>query len=279
MSDASQSGRARELSTHYGLCEAELRGKDRDLWLADLFALKERRRHLHALQAFALEIDEVRAKVSQPLLGEMRLRWWKDAIEGSGEAGANAHPVADALIDTIRSFDLPREEFERFLDAHDLELYDDRLETTASLIAYCENVGALPLRWAARCLDGDRSALARQALNDAGAALALTRVLRRLSRGGAHQLLPLELAPETGAVALREPAMRLLELAEARFGRAEAAARELDDPTRAALLPAATLPLYFEKLRSCDYGQRRPAEEPSAWRRQWRLWRAARAGL
>ena len=86
----------------YKLCEAQLREKDRDLWLACLFAPAQARPHLHAIHAFAQEIGDVRAKVSQPLLGEMRLQWWRDAVEAPvGDSGARANPLADALLDTI----------------------------------------------------------------------------------------------------------------------------------------------------------------------------------
>ena len=57
------------------------------------------------------------------------------------------------------------------------------------------------------------------------------------------------------------------------------ARRGLDDATRTALLPVATVPLYLELMSRRDYNPFRWVAEPQPWRRQWRLWRAARAGL
>ena len=57
MGASADHARAAELAQHYALCESGLREKDRDLWLTTLFAPAERRRHLHALYAFWLEID------------------------------------------------------------------------------------------------------------------------------------------------------------------------------------------------------------------------------
>ena len=64
-----------------------------------------------------------------------------------------------------------------------------------------------------------------------------------------------------------------------RFEAARARAGALDDATRTALLPVATVPLYLELMSRRDYNPFRWVAEPQPWRRQWRLWRAARAGL
>ena len=105
---------------HYVQCEELLRARDRDLWLACLFAPQDARPHIHALYAFAQETADVSGKVTQPLLGEMRLQWWVDALEADAAQGegVRANPVADALIDTIERFSLPRSEFVALADAH-----------------------------------------------------------------------------------------------------------------------------------------------------------------
>jgi phytoene synthase len=291
--DPADPARRAELARHYALCEAALRERDRDAWLAALFAPSERRRSLHALRAFALEIDEIRAKVTQPLLGEMRLRWWADTLAAPGGEGAAAHSVADAVMDTIAAHALTHEELTAFLDAHVADLYDDPVETIAALLAYCDATAGAELRWSAAALGahvgaGDDAA-ARVALEDAGAALGLTRILRRLPLGGG-QFLPLDLLARHGAApqdaragvdsgALRAALGELRALAFARFETARAREKELDEATRTALLSAATVPLYLELMGRRDYKPFQRFVEPAPWRRQWRLWRAARAGL
>ncbi|HMK88127.1 MAG TPA: squalene/phytoene synthase family protein [Methylocystis sp.] len=264
MSD--EASRATELAAHYAICDRQLRAASRDLWLASLYAPRRLRGHVHALHAFSLEIGDVREKVSQPLLGEMRLRWWTDAIL-TEEAGARAHPIADALLDTIAAQGLSRDEFVDFLDAHSADLYDDRMPSTAELLDYCRRVAAQPLRWTAHCLGARDDQETLSAFDDAGVAMGLIGVLLQLRRGLGRQFLPLDLPDDPQAASLE-----LLQLASARYQSARAIARSLDEPARIALLPAAGLPLYFESLRTSR-------DEPSPWRRQWRLWRAARKGL
>lgn len=265
---AAKSARETELAAHYRICGSELRAKNRDLWLAALYAPTPLRPHIHALYAFSQEVGEISGKVTQPLLGEMRLRWWIDALAG-GE-GARAHPIADALLETIAACGLAREEFADFLDAHSADLYDDRIESVPALFDYCRRIAARPLLWSARCLGADERSETRQALEDAGAAIGLTRLLLSLEHGKGRQFVPVELS--SGGLAGRDPAQELLQMAVERYEAARARQRELEEPARIAMLPAAILPLYFASLRA-------QKGEPSPLRRQWRLWQAARNGL
>lgn len=262
---------------HYAHCEALLRERDRDLWLASLFAPQSARPHIHAVYAYALECAEVRAKVSQPMLGEMRLRWWTDALTSETPEGARAHPVADALLDTVARFSLPVGELTELADAHVADLYDDQMPDVATLQRYCGATVGGPIRWAGLIL----GASDMTAFEDAGLALGITRVLR--GPAGAH--IPADLLEEHGAdihvntAPLRSALRELRDMAESRYESARRAARALVKG-REALLPAATVPVYLERMARKDYDPLRGLTEPSPLRRQWRLWRAARgAGL
>src|ERR1043166_4094774 len=81
--------RVREAYRH---CEALVRAYDKDRYLASLFAPVDRRRHLLALYAFALEIGRVKAAVTQPMTGVIRLQWWLEAVTGLRAGGAAASP-------------------------------------------------------------------------------------------------------------------------------------------------------------------------------------------
>ena len=70
------------LAEAYVHCGRIARENERDLWLAALFAPERLRPHLHALAAFAHEIGGVAARVREPLAGEMRLAWWREAQIG-----------------------------------------------------------------------------------------------------------------------------------------------------------------------------------------------------
>src|SRR5271156_4393338 len=98
-------------------CEALLRDGDRDRWLASLFIPADKRAYVRALYAFSLEIAGIAARVSEPMLGEIRLQWWREALVGERAAEAAAHPVAAAVRATIGKFDLPQAPFMALIDA------------------------------------------------------------------------------------------------------------------------------------------------------------------
>lgn len=271
------------LPEHYAQCEELLRARDRDLWLACLFAPLEARKHIHALYAFAQEASDVSGKVTQPLLGEMRLQWWIDALKGAAAQGegARANPIADALIDTIERFALPRDEFVELADAHVFDLYDDRMPNWSALEDYCRTTASAPMRWAARILDANLQAPSARAFDEAGVALGLTRIARAVAEhSGQRKFLPDEAFAREGDKArargdIRAAVKAMLKLAQSHYDEARRLALDLG-PARAALLPAATTPLYLERLARSDYHPDRPAGEPSPLRRQWRIWRASR---
>lgn len=258
---------------HYAHCEALVRNHDRDLWLACLYAPQPARRHIHAIYAYALEAADVRAKVSQPLLGEMRLRWWTDALTGEASEGTRAHPVADALLDTIARFDLPRDELVALADAHVADLYDDQMPDMATLEDYCRMTAAGPIRWAARILGASPSPV----FDEAGLTLGLTRILRK----PAGAFLPADLLARHGAdihastPALRATLAELRDKALAHYEAARNAAGALEKG-REALLPAAIVPVYLARMEARGYDPLKGLPEPSPLRRQWRIWRAAR---
>ena len=87
------------------------RAFERDRYLAALLSPRGVREDLLALAAFAGELARIPAFVSEPMVGEIRLQWWRDAIraglkDGSGEGGG--HPIS--IRRSIRSFwsDVPK---------------------------------------------------------------------------------------------------------------------------------------------------------------------------
>ncbi len=251
---------------HFDHCEANLRKQDKDLWLACLFAPAPVRRDLHAIYAFVSEIRDIRAKVSQALLGEMRLRWWSDTLETINLDVAHAHPIVDALRDVIRRNALPRAEFLGLLEAHIFDLYDDPMPTHEALEAYCRSTSVAPIQWAAKIIGAPPSS----AFHDAGLALGLTRTLCALDQ----KFIPLD-GPSASPLDYSKARSQLIKLARDYYQSAYRAAGELTSG-REALLPASVTPLFLEQLAQRDYDLDLGPITISPLRRQWRLWRAAR---
>lgn len=140
---------------------ATLRQHDRPRYQTALFAPPERRAALFALYAFNFEIARTREAAREPLLGRVRLQWWRETI-GEIYAGGKPrrHDVAEALAAAIRDHGLSRNSFDALLNARETDLSDDPPPTLASLEAYTEDSSARLVRLALEALGAkDESAI------------------------------------------------------------------------------------------------------------------------
>src|SRR6202030_2870644 len=88
---------------------ALVRRHDRDRFQSALFAPAARRETLFALYAFNYEIARVRESVQEPMLGQIRLQWWREAIAAAFEGGhVRNHIVVEPLTAIIRELALSR---------------------------------------------------------------------------------------------------------------------------------------------------------------------------
>src|SRR5580692_2883864 len=95
---------------------ALVRQHDRDRFQTALFAPVADREALFSLYAFNYEIARVRESVREPMLGQIRLQWWREAIEAAyAGAAPRRHEVVEPLTATIRERGLSRAHFERLI--------------------------------------------------------------------------------------------------------------------------------------------------------------------
>jgi phytoene synthase len=283
------------LAEHYALCGVALRESDRDRWLACLFAPEAARPHLFALYAFNSEIARIRSLVSQPILGEMRLQWWIDALdslEGAEPRGdLRAHPVADALLATVESRNLPRQVLLDALEARRFDLYEDPAPDMAFLDHYCDETCSALFALAARIIgglgDGEHAGEAEAlAARHAGRAFALVGLLRALPWHVAQRqcYLPGDLLARHGLTAAdffareKNPAVaaalaELRALARDNIGKAKHALLSLPKTGREAFRLLSLPELYLREMERRDYDPYLTLVDVPLWRRQWALWR------
>ena len=70
---------------------------DRDRYFGALLAPQDERAGLMALAAFNGDLVRIAESTSEPQLGEIRLQWWREALERLAAGAAGGSPVADAL--------------------------------------------------------------------------------------------------------------------------------------------------------------------------------------
>ena len=168
------------LDDAYRYCEGLVRHHDRDRWLADGLLAEHKRRHAFAVHAFSYEAARIRETIHEAMPGEIRLQWWVDAIEGEARGDVAGHPVAAALIDTIRCFSLRRSGFVNLLEARRFDLYDDAMPTLNDLEGYAGETASVLFLEIAQVLCDGADPKAADAAGHAGVAYALTGLMRAL---------------------------------------------------------------------------------------------------
>ena len=286
------------LTQAYGYCETLLREHDKDRFLADLFLPAKVRPHAQALHAFSYEIARVRDVVSEPMPGEIRHQWWRDALANPARDDIIANPVAAALTHTLTHCGLPSAPLLALIEARGSDLYDDPMPDMATLEAYCRDTSSVLFRLVAatlasanlaegqpaRDLDDDRD-FAEQAATHGGIAYAFTGLIRAFALHAAQGRVyaPLDLLQRHGSSheealgGRATPQLRAAigdwrKAARRHLAAAKAAIRDLPRELGPAFLPLALCEPYLHLTEATAYDPFRTPIELPQWRRQWILW-------
>jgi phytoene/squalene synthetase len=235
------------------------RAFERDRYLAALLAPVQARPALLTIAAFAGEVGRVPASVSDPMIGAIRLQWWRDAVAAMADPAllATGHPIADALGSAVRAHALPLALLTGYIDATEAGLAADPPDSDEALTAHLMATEGALFELALHILGGTAAVDRARPLAAAAQAYGLTRLLIELpayTREG-RTLIPAPMLAAAGisaadlyggqpevesrlapiATALASEARRHLALARAAFR------RKLRPADRAALLPLAVV--------------------------------------
>jgi len=271
-------------------CAALARAHARDQWLGALYASENARDALLALASFDTEIRRALVRAHDPNLAAMRLSWWRGVIVGERREEAAGNPVALALRAAIDAYALPGAWLEAMLDARLQEIAPQDDFNLAAFRAFAGESEGARLRLAARIAAGGHDLDEADAHAPAGMALALTRLLYQLpfKAGAAPTLIPADVAARHGTSAPEFDARRaspgivaacseLRSLAREELQEAERRLKASPPAILPAFVPLGALRLDLDRL---DRSAERPFDasgEVSPLRRQWAIWRWARA--
>jgi 15-cis-phytoene synthase len=166
---------------------AAARAGEPDRYLAALLAPPAARADLLALAAFAGEVARVpHIAGSEPAIGEIRLQWWRDALQPADDVALTGNPVADALRAAARRHHLPRALLLDIIEARSFELAGEVMADDAALQTYLwKSEGAL-FALAGRILAPGPSADMEAAAAAGGQAYGLARLLLGLAHTLSH---------------------------------------------------------------------------------------------
>jgi len=139
-------------------CLAQLRRFDRDRALTVLAAPRHAAADLAVLSAFNLELALVRDSVSEPMLGRIRLQWWREALDGLYAGQPRRHAVLESLAALNARRPLTRALIERMIDARESEFDEIVPADLEALESYVDATAGGLLRLAAEAVGVDPGA-------------------------------------------------------------------------------------------------------------------------
>ena len=270
-------------------CLDLVRAGDKDRFLASLFAPENKRRYLHALYAFNIEVSRIPEQVGDPAVGEIRYQWWLDTIDGIYHGEVSPHPVAQSLAAAIEAGDLPKHALQNLVKAKIFDLYSDPVPSLLDLEGYLGETSSALIQMASLILGREQALESAEAAGLAGVAYGLAGIMRSLPRHRAmgRCYVPVDLLKQRQAnvadvladdnnaavgIVLSELRLKIKE----RLEQAQRMAWTIKPDVMPAYLHVALTQGYLAKLDTQRETVLKSGAEVSRWRKQWILWKAAK---
>jgi NADH dehydrogenase [ubiquinone] 1 alpha subcomplex assembly factor 6 len=128
----------------------DVRAGDYDRFLAIQLAPPAARAGLYAITAFHIELARIAEIVSEPLIGHIRLTWWREALEEIEAAKTpRNHPVVLALATLHPTHPEIFMWLHRAIAARAADVDTSLIAQESAWVDYCDNTaGALHMAWA-----------------------------------------------------------------------------------------------------------------------------------
>lgn len=277
-------------------CADQVRQGDPDRFAAAMLAPMPLRGHLLALYAFNLELARLREAVREPMLGEIRLQWWRDAVAECFEGSPRRHQIVHPLAATIQACDLPRAPLLAMIDLRARDLDELPPADEAELTAYVDATGGALGELALRCAIGQRGEADQPKTVEIGRAMGRAWAWLGLVRGlHAHRVQGRRTVPAprlSAAPGLDDDILKavasesatawtawLLDQAQVQMDSVRAGQANLSKAERIALAPAHLGSVYLRRLRKAGNDPfRAELNTLSALRRSWSLIRFSLGG-
>jgi NADH dehydrogenase [ubiquinone] 1 alpha subcomplex assembly factor 6 len=129
------------------------------------------------LRAFNVELAQIRDLVTNPLIGKMRMQFWRDTVEECFKGVPRKTPVAVALAEVLRRSPMSKLWFSRVINERESNLDVSQYISIRDMEAYCENTSSALLYLHLDSL-GVKNTLADHAASHLGKASGISTLLR-----------------------------------------------------------------------------------------------------
>ncbi|SLN14551.1 squalene/phytoene synthase family protein [Pseudooctadecabacter jejudonensis] len=169
-------------------CAGIVERGDPDRFMAAMAAPPMARQILFPLYAFNVEVSRAPWVTEEPMIAEMRLQWWRDALEEIAEGRpVRSHEVTTPLAEILDP--AGAQALDRLIAARRWDVYKDAFEDEGHLADYLEATGGELMWQAARAMGTPEDA--RNPVIQFGKATATARFLQAVPKLEAAGRVPL----------------------------------------------------------------------------------------
>jgi phytoene synthase len=123
-------------------CQQKAAQSGSSFYYSFLFLPPPRRQAITALYAFCREVDDVVDETSDPALAHTTLAWWRKEV-AQMLAGQPNHPVTQALMPHLKTFNIQGEHLLAVIDGMEMDLTQTRYLDFIALERYCWHVASV----------------------------------------------------------------------------------------------------------------------------------------
>jgi len=153
----------------------QLKSVDPDRLRAAVFADKAGRERLQLLYAFHYELAKVPEFVSEPVIGQIRYQWWREAVAEIYEGRpVRQHEIATPLAEVLKAYNVPRFWVDRLIDGRERDLDPRPFVNLDEAKDYCRQTSGILMQIAVKLLGAEPD----DAIVAAGVAWGLTGLAR-----------------------------------------------------------------------------------------------------
>jgi len=227
-----------------------------------MFAEPDIRARLLLIYAFHLELAKVPELVSEPIIGQIRYQWWRDAIAEIYETeSVRQHEITTPLKRLLLDYDIPRYWVDQLIDGRERDIDPRPFAGLTESLDYCANTSGVLMKIATKLCGVDPS----ETEEAAGIAWGLTGLAR--AYGYYHETILSEVSFK-----------RLLELANQKQALVSQSASDVDVKAFPAVGYVALVPHYISKLSHKNHDPVTMQVSYSPLSKKWHLLKASLIG-
>ncbi|KAF8754957.1 Squalene/phytoene synthase [Rhizoctonia solani] len=273
-------------------CRELVRKHDYESYLCSYFYPRAAQPGYFALRAFNVELAMIRESVSRPIIGKMRMQFWRDAIKSIGDDRPMKHPIAIALHEASQNAKLSPYYLKRMVDAREEDLDRESHTTLEGVTQYAESTSSTLLYLLLGLLHQNHSDTLAHAASHIGVASSLATLLRALPFHAANRrmIIPVEITAKHGvrheevfrtgggAQGIDDAVFEFATVANDHILTGRDAFKDSGVPSQAmpVFLSAVPVASFLSRLEQVNFDAFAPQLQTKSWRLPLGIWRASR---